>query len=178
MGTFTQVCVNCHCHAVGLRPISLHVQPSLLHVINTVTSGHFGHKTFLSFIQSYRNLRLTFVIVWFLVYLTTLFQLRRLYSLGIITGKYRRKWSWPVLRFYLRICLEKPRNTSGIITGRRAESGTRSLPNVKSWQLHGYIWCHFMIILQLGFVSEWRETGKDCIMRSFIICTFHRVLLG
>jgi len=24
----------------------------------------------------------------------------------------------------------------------------------------------------------WRETGEDCIMRSFITCTLHQILLG
>jgi len=25
---------------------------------------------------------------------------------------------------------------------------------------------------------KWQEAGEDCIMRSFIICTFHEVLVG
>jgi len=25
---------------------------------------------------------------------------------------------------------------------------------------------------------KWRETGEDCIMRSFIICTLHQILFG
>jgi hypothetical protein len=26
--------------------------------------------------------------------------------------------------------------------------------------------------------GKWREAGEDCIMRSFIICTLHQLLLG
>jgi hypothetical protein len=25
---------------------------------------------------------------------------------------------------------------------------------------------------------KWREAGEDCIMRSFITCTLHQILLG
>jgi hypothetical protein len=29
-----------------------------------------------------------------------------------------------------------------------------------------------------GAKRKWQEAGEDCIMRSFITCTLHQILLG
>jgi hypothetical protein len=99
--------------------------------------------------------------VWYLVYLTTLFQLLRLYSIKWKSDKWimiqkgcGRKGSWSNLRCYPGICLEELRKTT------KLGQGSWSLGQDLNLGPPEY---------EAGVLTTWPQLSVSCILQRFVL---------